>query len=84
MLAFLAMYGGGEDETVFFNGWADAAIDALRQEDKGAYVNFLGVEGKDGLEAAYPAATWNRLRHIKAKYDPENMFRMNQNIPPAV
>jgi FAD/FMN-containing dehydrogenase len=83
MLAFLAMYQGGADETAFFDAWADAAIACLRQEDKGAYVNFLGDEGKDGLAAAYPAATWNRLRHVKAKYDPENLFRMNQNIPPA-
>lgn len=83
MLTFMAMYGGGEDETAMFDGWADAAIDALRQGDTGAYVNFLGLEGKAGLDAAYPAATWNRLRHVKAKYDPENLFRMNQNIPPA-
>jgi FAD/FMN-containing dehydrogenase len=86
MVAFLAMYGAGEDETVFFNGWADAAMDAVQEGGnavKGAYVNFLGLEGKAGLEAAYPNATWNRLRHVKAKYDPENLFRLNQNIPPA-
>ena len=86
MLAFLAMYGPTEDETVFFNGWADAAIAAMLEggnSETGAYVNFLGLEGNAGLEAAYPAATWNRLRHIKGKYDPENLFRMNQNIPPG-
>lgn len=87
MIAFLAMYGPTEDQTVFYNAWGEAAIAAMREggnAEKGAYVNFLGHEGTAGIEAAYPAATWNRLRHVKAKYDPENLFRMNQNIPPAV
>jgi FAD/FMN-containing dehydrogenase len=86
MIAFLAMYGPTEDATQFYNAWGEAAIGAVQEGGNpgtGAYVNFLGHEGKAGLEAAYPAATWNRLRFVKAKYDPENLFRMNQNIPPA-
>jgi len=35
------------------------------------------------VRAAYPGATWDRLREIKARYDPDNTFRLNQNIPPA-
>ena len=46
-------------------------------------MNFLAKEGNDGLNAAYPKATLDRLRRIKAKYDPENLFRRNQNILPA-
>jgi FAD/FMN-containing dehydrogenase len=48
----------------------------------GAYVNYLGGdEGKEGLEAAY-GAKLARLAALKAKYDPTNLFRMNQNIAP--
>jgi FAD/FMN-containing dehydrogenase len=35
------------------------------------------------VRVAYPGATWDRLRRIKAQYDPNNLFRLNQNIPPA-
>ncbi|HET7928132.1 MAG TPA: BBE domain-containing protein, partial [Actinomycetota bacterium] len=55
----------------------------LHQGDDGAYVNFLGDEGQERIRAAYPGATWDRLRQIKARYDPTNTFRLNQNIPPA-
>lgn len=49
----------------------------------GAYVNYLGGdEGIDGLKAAY-GAKLERLAQIKAKYDPANLFRMNQNIAPG-
>jgi len=63
--------------------WVDSLAAALRQDDAGAYVNFLGAEGAGRVRAAYPGATWDRLRAIKAKYDPENLFRHNQNILPA-
>ncbi|HJQ63566.1 MAG TPA: BBE domain-containing protein, partial [Burkholderiales bacterium] len=47
------------------------------------YVNYLGGdEGIDGLKAAY-GAKLERLAQIKAKYDPANLFRMNQNIAPG-
>ena len=35
------------------------------------------------IRAAYPGATWDRLAAIKGRYDPTNLFRLNQNIPPA-
>jgi FAD/FMN-containing dehydrogenase len=35
------------------------------------------------VRQAYPGPTWDRLREIKRRYDPDNLFRMNQNIPPA-
>ena len=46
-------------------------------------MNFLGDEGPERVRLAYPGATWDRLREIKRRYDPDNFFRMNQNIPPA-
>ena len=63
--------------------WVDGFAAALRQGDDGAYVNFLGDEGEARVRAAYPGATWDRLAAIKARYDPTNLFRLNQNIPPA-
>ena len=41
----------------------------------GAYVNFLEDEGPERVRAAYPGATWDRLREIKRRYDPTNLFR---------
>lgn len=48
----------------------------------GAYINFLTEEETDRIASAY-GATYNRLVEIKTKYDPSNLFRMNQNIKPA-
>lgn len=62
--------------------WVDEFQNAIQQSDKGAYVNFINTVGEDELNAAYPSATLERLRQVKAKYDPENLFRMNQNIKP--
>ena len=63
--------------------WVEGTVAALRQDDAGAYVNFLADEGEERVRAAYPGATWERLRAIKRRYDPGNLFRLNQNIPPA-
>lgn len=63
--------------------WLAEFAAALDQGDPGAYVNFLGDEGPERIRAAYPGRTWERLRQIKARYDPTNLFRLNQNIPPA-
>jgi len=63
--------------------WVANFADAIRQSDEGVYVNFLGDEGEAQIRAAYPNGTWERLRKVKAKYDPGNLFRLNQNIPPA-
>ncbi len=77
-----ALYGNpAEKET--HEAWAKNFAAALRQSDGGAYVNFLGDEGGAQVHAAYPGRTWERLAAIKAKYDPTNLFRLNQNIPPS-
>src|SRR5215211_6107845 len=64
--------------------WLTAFAAALRQGDGGAYVGFLGDEGEARIRDAYPASTWERLAAIKGRYDPTNLFRLNQNIPPAI
>lgn len=81
MLNVAAFYDGPEDRKKQ-QAWVDSFSAALRPRPT-AYVNFLSDEGADRVRAAYPEATWTRLRQIKAKYDPQNLFRLNQNIPPA-
>jgi FAD/FMN-containing dehydrogenase len=64
------------------DAWADGFTAALRQGDPGVYVNFLSDEGPDRVRQAYPGPTWDRLVEVKRRYDPDNLFRLNQNIPP--
>ncbi len=74
---------GQPDESPAHEAWIDGMATALQQEDRGAYVNFLGTDGAERIRDAYPGRTYERLSEIKARYDPTNLFRLNQNIPPA-
>jgi FAD/FMN-containing dehydrogenase len=82
MLHVAALYEKQEEKAVH-EAWAEASMNALRQADQGAYVNFLGDEGPARVRLTYPSPTWERLAAIKRKHDPTNLFRLNQNIPPA-
>ncbi len=63
--------------------WADAFWQALRPHSRGAvYGNFLGQEGDQRVRAAY-GHNHDRLLAVKRTYDPDNMFRMNNNIVPG-
>ncbi|HEY9311778.1 MAG TPA: BBE domain-containing protein, partial [Williamsia sp.] len=48
----------------------------------GGYVNMMMDEGRERVQAAY-RGNYNRLVEIKRKYDPHNLFRINQNITAA-
>jgi FAD/FMN-containing dehydrogenase len=76
-----AVYDQAADNPVH-EAWADGFAAALRQGDPGVYVNFLADEGPGRVREAYPGATWDRLVEVKRRYDPGNLFRRNQNIPP--
>jgi FAD/FMN-containing dehydrogenase len=79
----VAAFYEGEDDRLVRQRWMEDFAAALHQGDDGAYVNFLVDEGEARIRAAYPGETWERLRAIKRRYDPTNLFRLNQNIPPA-
>ena len=49
----------------------------------GVYVNAVDDEPASRVRAAYAGATWDRLREVKAAWDPDNVFRLNPNIAPA-
>jgi FAD/FMN-containing dehydrogenase len=83
MVNLAALHGPSDDPAVH-QAWAATFAEALRQCDSGAYVNFLGDEGEARIRQAYRGSTWDRLRAIKARYDPTNLFQLNQNIPPAL
>jgi FAD binding domain/Berberine and berberine like len=63
--------------------WARDFWSALQPFHMGVYVNFLMEEGEDRIREAYGATKYDRLKALKRKYDPDNFFRLNQNIPPT-
>ncbi len=62
--------------------WVFELSRVLADDGVGAYVNFLGEDGAARLSEAYPAGTLDRLVEVKSRYDPANLFRLNQNIAP--
>ena len=65
------------------SAWSKEYHEALHPFSAGgAYVNMMMEEGQDRVEAAY-GDNYARLAEIKAKYDPDNLFHVNQNIKPA-
>ena len=82
MVNVAAFYTTPEDKAKQ-QDWVENFAAALQQDEAGAYVNFIGLEAPERIHAAYPGATWERLRKVKKMYDPGNVFSRNQNIVPA-
>jgi FAD/FMN-containing dehydrogenase/pimeloyl-ACP methyl ester carboxylesterase len=65
--------------------WTRALSAAMKPWVTGrVYVNFIGDEGHDRVVASFGRAGYERLAALKARYDPENVFASNQNVPPSV
>jgi FAD/FMN-containing dehydrogenase len=65
-------------------GWARDLFAAMAPHvGEMVYVNYLGNEGDDRVRAAYGPGDYDRLVSLKNRYDPTNLFRLNQNIQPA-
>ena len=62
--------------------WARTFWSALEPWQTTAYVNFLDDTQEDRVRKAYGPKRFERLQELKRKYDPDNFFRINQNIPP--
>jgi FAD/FMN-containing dehydrogenase len=82
MLLVITPYEDPASEPVH-RAWTSALHDALAPYDAGVYSNFLEEEGEARVRAAYPGGAYERLAEIKRRYDPTNLFRLNQNIRPS-
>jgi FAD/FMN-containing dehydrogenase len=78
-----AMYES-PDEGPEHQAWVGSLATALADGTSAAYVGFLGNDADVGVRRAYPPATLERLAEVKRHYDPDNLFRCNLNMPPAV
>ncbi|WP_406069995.1 FAD-binding oxidoreductase [Micromonospora sp. NBC_01638] len=72
----------GDDVTPIAQTWIAEFSQALRPYVDGAYVNVPNI-GMAEWETAYWGRNFDRLRRIKAKYDPHNVFQYEQSVPPA-
>jgi FAD/FMN-containing dehydrogenase len=63
--------------------WSRGLWSALAPYHTSVYVNFLMEEGEERVRQAYGPAKYDRLKALKTKYDPGNLFRLNQNIRPG-
>jgi Berberine and berberine like len=81
--AIINVWLDAADDQAVHAAWTEALWQKVRHEGSGVYVNFLENEGPGRVREAYPGATYERLAKIKAHYDPDNLFRFNQNVPPG-
>jgi FAD/FMN-containing dehydrogenase len=71
-------------EASVHEAWTHEYYEALRPRAVGVYANFLEDEGEGRIREAYPGLTYQRLAEVKRRYDPTNVFQLNQNIRPSV
>lgn len=74
----------GKEQDQQMEAWADNVFESLDPyAEKGVYVNYLADTEEEAVKKAY-GSNWERLRKLKQKWDPGNLFSMNPNIPPAI
>src|SRR5215211_7561844 len=81
-VAIIGLWLDASEDPAVHEAWTAVLWRTFRREGNGVYVNFLEVEGPERVHEAYPPATYARLAAIKRRYDPGNLFRFNQNVPP--
>jgi hypothetical protein len=73
-----------EDSREEDSDWVRKTFEQMSPHSTGrAYINFLGDEGRQRVRADYGPAKYQRLVQLKRRYDPDNFFRLNQNIDPS-
>ena len=82
LVAAMAVFEIGADPAPS-DAWTETVFAAFSDRMTGVYANFLGDEGDARVRAAYPRGAYERLAAIKRRHDPRNLFRLNQNVPPA-
>ena len=74
----------GDPRPDWYIQWTRSFSEAIRRfSNGGVYVNGLADEGQSRVISAYGAEKYARLAALKKRYDPTNLFRLNQNIRPA-
>ena len=81
--AIIGIWLDAQEDAATHAAWTESLWERVRHEGSGVYVNFLENEGPKRVREAYPPATYARLQEIKRRYDPDNLFRLNQNVPPV-
>ena len=82
LIAVLGLWLDASEDAAPHHAWTESLWQQIRSAARGVYVNFLSDEGDDRIREAYPPATFARLSEVKRRYDPDNVFRFNQNIRP--
>ena len=82
MAVAMSFSNGSAGDRATRQAWADGMADALRQGEASTYVNFVTDDDPARIREAYPGRTWERLVEVKRRYDPDNLFHLNENISP--
>jgi hypothetical protein len=82
MVSVIAAWLDPADDERRHRAWTESVWAQIQEIRAGVYSNFLGDEGEERIQEAYPEKVYRRLAEVKRVYDPENIFRFNQNIRP--
>jgi FAD/FMN-containing dehydrogenase len=82
MMVNVAVFAADPSELPTRFEWVRSVATSIQRGPEAAYVGFLLDEGPERVRQAYPGGAFDRLARVKAEYDPTNLFRLNQNIPP--